>query len=73
MTTNVFNAKIGEFENEVSNHFRHITTPESNRFGSTILNTKSKQTNIAANSDLNPVSQSANKTKEKQKNCKRLI
>ena len=65
MTTTFLNAKIGEVENEIPDHAKYIATLEFNKFTGSIFNKKLKQAVLAAGSDVNCVSQCANKKKEK--------
>ena len=67
------NTKIGVFENKISNYAKYITTPEFNKFASSMFDQKIKQANLATNSDVNAVEKLSNKNKEKIKNCTHLI
>ena len=67
------NTKIGLFENKISNYAKYITTPEFNKFTSSMFDQKIKQANLATNSDVNAVEKLSNKNKEKIKNCTHLI
>ena len=65
MSTTILKTSIEEVENKILDHAKHITTPEFNKFAGSIFDTKLKQANLAANSDVNAVSQCANKNKVK--------
>ena len=65
VTATVFNIKIGEVENKIPDHGKYITTPKFNRFTGPIFDAKSKQANLATNSNVNTVEQHASKNYEK--------
>ena len=64
MTTAVLNIKISKVENKVPDYVKYIITPEFNKFGS-IFDTKLKQVSLATKSNIDAVSQCANKIKDK--------
>ena len=61
-----YSSKISDIE------VKYFTTSDDNKFASEILDKKLKQTNSATNSDLNAVSQHANKCKEQIEKLKTL-
>ena len=65
VSTTILKTNIEEVENKILDHAKYITTPEFNKFAESIFDTKLKQANLAANSDVNAVSQRANKNKVK--------
>ena len=73
VTTTVLKPKIEEIENKVSDHAKYINTLQFDKFAGSIFDAKSKQANLAKNSNLNTVEQYANKSKDKIENCKPLI
>ena len=73
MTTTVLDTKIAEVENKIPDYAKYVPTLEFNKFSDFKLDTKLKQANLATNSDVNVVSQLANKNEVKTENYKRLI
>ena len=63
MTTTVLNTKTGKVENKIPNHAKYITTPESNKFADSILDTKLKAY-LGTNSHVNAISESVSNNKE---------
>ena len=64
MTNTALNTKIDEVENKVPDHAKYVSTPEFIKVAGKVFNTKLKEANLATKSDLNAVSQRANKNEE---------